>query len=68
MIFIVNYYQYKVRCNKAIPVSGHWDDRRRGYCRHKGTSVSYSDDTFFYLIWVMQEVYSRYLSIDSANT
>ncbi|WP_265025897.1 hypothetical protein [Wolbachia endosymbiont (group A) of Bibio marci] len=26
MIFIVNYYQYKVRCNKAIPVSGHWDD------------------------------------------
>ncbi|WP_265026203.1 hypothetical protein [Wolbachia endosymbiont (group A) of Bibio marci] len=21
MIFIVNYYQYKVRCNKAIPVS-----------------------------------------------
>ncbi|MBS9530641.1 hypothetical protein INQ25_04525 [Wolbachia endosymbiont of Rhagoletis cerasi] len=31
-----------------------------GYYRHKGTSVSYSDDTFFYLIWVMQEVYSRY--------
>ncbi|WP_265025540.1 hypothetical protein [Wolbachia endosymbiont (group A) of Bibio marci] len=26
MIFIVNYYQYKVRCNKAIPVSEHWDD------------------------------------------
>ncbi|WP_253301877.1 hypothetical protein [Wolbachia endosymbiont of Psylliodes chrysocephala] len=38
--FIVNYYQYKVRCNKAIPVSAtrmtssffwdssvkHWDD------------------------------------------
>ncbi|WP_265026462.1 hypothetical protein [Wolbachia endosymbiont (group A) of Bibio marci] len=23
MIFIVNYYQYKVRCNKAIP---DWND------------------------------------------
>ncbi|WP_265025521.1 hypothetical protein [Wolbachia endosymbiont (group A) of Bibio marci] len=27
-------------CNKAIPVSGHWDDTS-GHCRHKGTSVSY---------------------------
>ncbi|WP_265026032.1 hypothetical protein [Wolbachia endosymbiont (group A) of Bibio marci] len=44
MIFIVNYYQYKVRCNKAIPVSGHWDDTS-GHCRHKGTSVSYLNDS-----------------------
>ncbi|WP_353283226.1 hypothetical protein [Wolbachia endosymbiont (group A) of Pogonocherus hispidulus] len=29
---------------------------RRGHCRHKGTSVSYLGDTFFYLVWVMQEV------------
>ncbi len=28
----------------VIPVSGHWDDTS-GHCRHKGTSVSYSDDT-----------------------
>ncbi|WP_265025909.1 hypothetical protein [Wolbachia endosymbiont (group A) of Bibio marci] len=31
MIFIVNYYQYKVRCNKAIPVSSTGMTGKGGY-------------------------------------
>ncbi|WP_265025999.1 hypothetical protein [Wolbachia endosymbiont (group A) of Bibio marci] len=57
MIFIVNYYQYKVRCNKAIPVSGHWDDILPcgdcsqitmfvQLCKHKGV-IPVWDPVFF---------------------
>ncbi|RLT60393.1 hypothetical protein [Wolbachia pipientis] len=35
-------------------MSGHWDDKKGGT---RMTKESYSDDTFFYLVWVMQEVY-----------
>ncbi|WP_167347021.1 MULTISPECIES: hypothetical protein [unclassified Wolbachia] len=46
----------------------HWNDRRRGATTVIKEPVSATRMIpSFYLVWVMQEVYSRYLSIDSAN-
>ncbi|MDE5058404.1 hypothetical protein OZD66_00735 [Wolbachia endosymbiont of Drosophila baimaii] len=35
----------------------HWNDIIGALPFWMETSVSYLDDTFFYLVWVMQEVY-----------